>query len=498
MSSGASILDALHLILNLNVFLYLLFGTIIGVFCGAMPGLTAVGAIAILLPITFYMSPIDAIVFLCAIYVSAVYGGSITAILINAPGTPAGTCTSLDGFPLTRKGKASKALGISIWGSALGGIFSYICLFFFMNPLANFALKFGPSEMFMVAVFGLSIVSSLQGKNFVKGLLAALVGILIGTVGISSTGSMRGCFTISYLMDGVPFVPAMMGLFAFSSLFELLFSSQIVSEKNQTQSSVREMLSQIKFVLSRPLNFLRSSVIGTIIGAIPAAGGSLAAFISYNEEKRFAKNPDEYGQGKPEGVLASEAANNASTGGALLTMLAIGLPGDASTGLMMGALMMHGLRPGPRLFMEQGSFVYGIIFALFLSQVFMILIGILYSRAFSNITFIKTSILIPIVAVICVVGSYSIRFTFFDAWLMILFGIIGYFMKKHGYPALALVLGLILGPIADTELCKTFILFNGDLSVLFTRPINIVLLALTLFSIIFSLRKKRPEKAKIK
>ena len=481
-----------------NNLLVMVGGVVFGIICGAIPGFSAAMAVVVVLPLTFSMQPLTAMVLLCSIYVSAVYGGSITAILINTPGTANSAATAFDGYPMTQKGQANKALGISIGGSCVGGLISYFCMLIFMYPIANFAVKFGSAEMFVLAVFGLTIIGGIAEGGFAKAILAGAFGLLISTVGVSPSGSMRGYFHTMWLMDGLPTVPTIIGFFAIVEMFNMLNKNFIV-EGTTVKRSVKEIAKGSVIPFKHPVNTLRSALIGTFIGAVPAAGGTIASFMAYNQAKQTSKNPENFGKGEENGILASETSNNASTGGALMTMFALGIPGSSTTAIMMSALMIQGLTPGPQLVMNQMPLVYAIIIALFVSQLVMYLAGVLASYSLSGVLNISTKVLVPVITVLCLMGAFAIRKSIFDMVLVILFGIIAYFMKKHGYPTIATVLGIILGPIADTNLIRTNMRFRGNFSVLFTRPICIGLWVLTIIGVIVPIisRHRSAKKAAV-
>ena len=330
-------------LLNLQIILLMIAGIFFGILCGAIPGFSASMAVVVVLPLTFSMEPLVAMVFLCSIYVAAVYGGSITAILINTPGTANSAATSFDGYPMTLQGRAGEALGLSIGASCIGGVISYGFMLVLMYPIAAFAVKFGSAEMFLLAVFGLTIIGGISEGGLSKALLAGLFGVIVSTVGISPAGSIRGHFGSPWLLDGLPTVPTIIGFFALSEMFNML-NKDFVVEGTNVKRSVKEIVKGTLKPLKSPGNLFRSSLIGTFIGAVPAAGGTIASFISYNQAKQASKDPDSFGKGNPEGVIASESSNNASTGGALITMFALGIPGSSTTAIMMSALMIQGLQ----------------------------------------------------------------------------------------------------------------------------------------------------------
>lgn len=494
-----ALITGIHDVLNIAGIGWMVFGVAFGIICGAIPGFTSPMALVVLIPVSYVLTPLRAMILMTACYAGSIYGGSITAILINAPGTPASACTTFDGYQMTKKGYSNEALGIALSASVIGGLLSYACLLLLMKPISILALKFGSAEMFMLAIFGLTIISSLQSEELLKGILAGLLGLLIGTIGMAPTGGLRGTFYNAYLIDGISFIPALIGLFAFTELMVLIEREYVqVSNENRKKAtfSLKKIFKGIKETLNYPGTILKSSIIGIIVGAIPAAGGSIANFLAYNQTKQFSQHPETFGTGDPEGVVAAETANNASTGGALITTLAIGIPGGVSAAVILGALILHGLIPGPRLFLDQMPLIYGLTFAIILSQFVMLWQGLFFSWALSHVIEIPTKILVPSIALLCIVGTYTIRNSIFDVFIMVIFGIIGLFMRKYGYPAIAIVLGIVLGPIADEQLIQTSMRYGGDLSVLFTRPISLGLFILTISSMLIPVYIRRKRKRK--
>jgi putative tricarboxylic transport membrane protein len=467
-------------------------GMLWGVIIAAIPGLPAGLGLALLVPFTFKMPLMPAILLLTSAYTGGAFGGAISAILINVPGSPAAIATPLDGYPMTQKGQPNEALGISLAASAIGGLFGILVLLLVMKPLSVLALAFGPPEMFMVAVFALTIIASLHESRFEKGMLAGLFGIMLGTMGMSSTGTVRNGFDILYLMEGMPVIPVLVGVFGFSELFSLMEKKYIIGGEVIVKRNMRKILEGFRMTLRYPVTLFRSSIIGVVIGALPAAGAAVAAVVSYTYAKRFSRHPETFGTGNPEGVVAAESADNASEGGALATMLALGVPGGQATAILIGAFMLQGVIPGPRLFFSRMDFVYGLIIAQFIEEIILIGVGLIVAYYLASVIEIPTRILVPLVAVFCTLGSLVLRNTIFDAYIMLFFGLLGWIMRKHGYPVVAVVLGIILGPIADGELIRTYQRFGGDLTVFFTRPISLVLVLLTILGLVFPYLIRRP------
>lgn len=496
-----TLLEGISLFMNWQNFLLLIVGLAFGVTLGAIPGLTGSLGIALMLPLTFTMDPLPAFVFLISIYTGGLFGGAITAILINTPGSPAAVATTLDGYALTKKGLSGKALGLAIGASSTGGLIGAVVLLIIIQPLASFALKFGPTEMFIIAVFGLTIISSIQEGGFIKSIYGGLFGILLGTVGMTSTGAMRGTFGSIHLLDGIPMIPALIGLFAVSELF-VLADKKYVSKKQQGAIEQRyssQILSGIKRVYKYPFNLLRSGSIGVFIGALPAAGSTIASLVSYNEAKRFSKKKEEFGKGSEEGLVAAESANNASEGGALATMLVLGIPGSASTAMLLGAIIMQGWVPGPRLFIDHSEVLYGIIFSVVIQVIMLLVVGALIAMAAGKIINIPNNILVPVIITFALIGSFAVRNMIFDAFLVFIFGLIGWYLRKNNYPIIAVVLGLILGPIADRELLRSVQLHGADtLQAFFERPVSLILIIITIVGVLTPILMERYGKKKRK
>ena len=466
-------------------------GVVVGILGGAMPGVSPSMAVAILLPFTFGMSPTMGMVMLCAIYLASNYGGSITAVMINTPGTPSAVVTAFDGYPLAKNGRPGYGLGVSLVASVWGGFVGIIILILFSAPLAKVALKFWPAEYFSLALMGLSTVSSMAGKRWVESLIAVLLGLLLNTIGLDHVnGVNRFTFDILNLFDGFSFVPALIGLFALSEVFQNVEENdysayKTVTDKVSVWPSVREYLS-LKW------SILRSGVLGTLIGIFPGAGGTIASFIAYDVEKRLSKHPEQFGQGALEGVAAAEASNSSSVGGALVPLLTLGIPGSASTAVLIGALMIHELRPGPELFTKHPDLVYTLFSSLFMANVVLYLLGTWGSRSWIKVTQVPKTVLYPMIFAFSIVGSFAVRSSVFDVGVCLGFGIVGWMLKKYHYPLSPIVLGLVLGALIETNLQMTLVM--GGPALLFTRPLSATLLAITavllVWPVIVELREK--------
>lgn len=463
------------------VLIYMIVGLFAGVLFGAIPGLNAGIGIALMLPVTYGMDPLTALVFLTSIYTGGVFGGAITAILINAPGAPSAVATTFDGYPLTLQGKANEALGLSLASSAAGGLLGMIFLLVIIQPLAAFALRFGPAETFLLVVFALTSIASLSESSFVKGIAAGLFGLLLGTIGFSASGSLRFTFGSIYLIDGMPIIPALIGFLALSELLSRL-ELKDVKLPSAGRLNFGKMLKGMLMAPRRFVAIFRSSVIGIFIGAIPGVGGTVGSLISYETARRTSRHPERFGQGEPDGVVSAEAANNASEGGAMATMLALGIPGGAATAILIGALTIQGIVPGPRLIYEHQDVIYALLAAEILEQILLLFVGFGVAALFIRVIYIPYAILVPLVIAMCYVGAFSVRNAPFDAALLIACGVLGWLMKREGYPVVAVVIGLMLGATADAELIRIFQLYDG-FSVFFSSPISLGLIVLTVLSL---------------
>ncbi|MPM34635.1 hypothetical protein SDC9_81222 [bioreactor metagenome] len=491
----ANIGSALMNMLDFTTIFAMAAGLAVGVSFGAMPGLNATIGITLLLPFTFGMSPAPAMLMLIGVYCGATYAGSISAILINTPGTAAASATVLDGYPMNKQGKANIALSISLRGSVIGGLFSGVCLLFFAPQLAKIALKFGAPDYFMLTVFGLSIIASVSGKSILKGVAMAGLGLLVTTIGIDpQQGVYRLTFGSNILTRGVDLVPALIGLFAISELF------------SQAEQKVMFMTRPPKVGLAKSHGWkdmfkykwlmLKSSIIGVIVGITPGTGAAIAAFLSYGEAKRASKHPESFGNGSEEGLCAAETANNAVTGATLIPMLTLGIPGDSVTAVLMGALAIHGLSPGTELFTKYADMTYVVLVGFIIVQILLFYMGKLAIRGFSQITRIPYYILLPMVLGFCLVGAYSCSNNTTDILVAIIFGVIGYVAPKFGFPSTPMLIGIVLGSLAEKNLVRTMAVYSGNLGVFVTRPISLFFLILSIVSVGFALLQNHRSKAK--
>ena len=429
-----NLLAALAVVLEPYNIGMIFFGTLIGILVGAMPGLSSVMGLSIMMPLTLSLKGSAGILMLLGIFCGAIYGGSITAILIKTPGTANSAATVLDGYPMaTKMGQPGRALGISTMASTFGGLFSAVMLLWTAPLLSKFALKFGAAEYFSLAIFGLSMVTSISGKNVIKGMIGGILGLMMATIGMNAlTGSPRFTFGSVYLMGGIAMVPTLIALYAFSQGLSNIEGGD--SGHQKAGAKLKRVLPTWADIRTTAPTILLSSVIGTVIGAIPGTGGDIASWVGYNEAKRWSKHPEKFGEGAPEGIAAPEAANNAISGGALIPLLTLGIPGDAGTAVMLSAMMMQGVVPGPMLFTEQTGTVYTIIVGLFFANICMCLMGYGAIRGFAKIGGVSNTYLTPIVFVFCVVGTYALNNNILDIFMMMIFGAIAYVLIKCGFP----------------------------------------------------------------
>ncbi|MDR2111992.1 MAG: tripartite tricarboxylate transporter permease [Candidatus Accumulibacter sp.] len=451
-----------------------------GTLIGALPGLTATMGVALLIPMTFGMDPVLGLNMLIGIYIGGIYGGCISSILVKTPGTPASAATVLDGYPLAQKGQALKALGMATLASGIGGLLSCVVLATMAPMLARMALKFGPAEYFSLAAFGLAIIASLS-SDILKGILVGCFGMLLSTIGSDPIGGVqRFTFGMTGFSDGVAFIPALIGLFAIS---EVLVQVERIVEKTEVTVKLSGSIPNMKEMLSCWKTLLRGSIIGTVVGIIPGTGSGTASWISYSETKRNSKHPERFGTGELEGVAATETANNAVCGGALVPLLALGIPGDSVTAVLVGGLMIQGLAPGPMLFVERPDVVVGIFTGSFVANIFMVIIGLAGVRMFAQVLKLPKIHLITGIVMFCVLGSYAINMNATDLYTMLAFGIMGYFLQKYDFSLAAVCIALILGPLAEENLRLAYIANKGDLTVFLTRPISAAFILLTIFSL---------------
>ena len=479
--------------------IYIVLGTLIGMFAGAMPGLSSGTGVILALPLTFHMDVRVAMSFLVAIYIAAFCAGGLTAIYFNIPGTSSAAITAIDGYPLAQKGKYGEAAGLVIGSSFLGGLLSFIFLYFTINFLGRLATRFGPFELFFTALLGIVCAVGVKSKSPYKSLLSGFFGFLLGTIGYSPTGTVRATFGMMELLDGIPFFPVLIGMLAMSEVFIMVDKEFVLKEEKKTKnrSAFKKIFSGISYVfIKKPLTAVYSSAIGIFLGVVPGAGATLASFLSYSRAREYSKDKEKFGSGVPEGVIAAEAANNASVGGGILTSLALGIPGTATCAILLAALMVHGIQIGPALFARHGDVVYSIIASLFIANCVMLIFAIIIANYYSLILFIPTKYLVPIIIIFCCLGSYMARSSIIDVWIMFFSSILGIAMRLNGYPPLPLVVGVIVSPIADAELIRAFQIYQGRMLFgIFKSPINWVLIGLNLLLLFLIFRQTKSNKA---
>ena len=478
------------LVLQWNSLIAISVGSVVGYVVGALPGLSATMGIALLLPLTFHLEPLTSLILLTSLYGAAEYGGSITAVTLNVPGEAAATPTCFDGYPLTKKGLPAKALGMSIVASFYAGILSTLALILTAVPLAQFAISFGPPEYFALGVFGLTTVASLSGKSWVKGFICVLFGLLINTIGIDAvSGTQRYAFTIQ-LFEGIPLVPLLIGLFAIS---EVLMTMEELAQESVTLQKISGSLPTLKEYLNCHMAMVRGTVIGYIIGIVPGAGKAVASFIAYNEEKRVSKHPELFGTGVLEGVAAPEAANNSIVSGALVPLLSLGIPGSAAAAVLIGAFMIHGLQPGPLLFTKEPGLVYGLFASLLVGNIVMLAMGLLGTQLWAKVLLVPKTILTPIVLAITLFASYAESNSLFSIWLALIFGVIGYILRKFDFPVAPIVLAMVLGKMIEISFRRSLILSEGSLSIFVTKPIPLIMFLMTVVSVGYQMYRGRKK-----
>lgn len=473
--------QVLSIVGNPMVFLSIFLGVAGGICIGALPGLTSTMGVALLLPLTFGMEAQNGILLLLGIYIGAVYGGSISAILLHTPGTPASAATVIDGYEFSKRGEGGRALGISTFSSFIGGVISCFMLMLISPQLAKLALKFSDAEYALLAIFGLSIILSVSGSSMLKGIIAGCVGFILSMVGIDRiTGNLRFTFGSVDLIGGVSYVPVMIGLFAMSQAFVSV--EEMSKKESRTPQKIKRVFPKredLKICL-RYASF--SGVIGTIIGIIPGAGTEIGAFVSYNFAKTTSKHPELFGTGIPEGIAAPEGGNNGVTGGAMIPMLTLGVPGDSVAAIMIGALTIQGLQPGPLLFRDQKPLMYAIFLGLFVANCAMLLFGMSCQKFFAKVLAIPKQMLVPIIFVLCTVGSYALNNSFFDVGLMLVFGVIGFFMNKAEVSVSPMMLGMILGSMTELHFRTALVKSDGSMGIFVASPITIIFLILIVIS----------------
>lgn len=459
-----------------------LLGVIVGTVIGSMPGLTATMAIAVLIPVTFAMDPTPALILMGALYTGAIYGGAYSAILLNTPGTPSAIATTFDGYPMSKAGKGELAITLACLASVIGGLVGALALWFLSPPLAQIALSFGPVEYFWLAIFGLTLISSLSSHNLLKGMIGASLGLFLSTIGVAAIGAeIRFTFGTQVLLGGVEIVSALIGLYCIPVIMDMV-STRVAHLQKSNDTKGFPLLEALGILAKNRFNVIRSSIIGTLAGILPGAGGSIASLISYAEAQRFSKNKDLFGKGNPEGIIATESANNATVGGGFIPTFVLGIPGTPPDAVILGALLIQGIRTGPDMFQATNPMVYTFMIGLFIATLMMLPVGLLIGRyAYKFIANIPKTALVPGIVFLTLIGAYAIRNNMFDVYVMIILGVMGWLIARAGFEASPIVLGLILGRIAEEGFVQGYVIGEATetlFATFFLRPISMVLIAL--------------------
>ncbi len=483
-----ALMTALSLSFHYDALAALAFGTVVGLIFGAIPGLTYTVALALVLPFTFTLGPTAAIAMLLGTYNGGMTGGAISAILIGVPGTPSSAATVADGYSMTRTGKASLALGAAIVGSTFGGLFSLIVMMLSVNFVARMAIKFGPAEIFALVLFGLSTICAMAEKSLIRGLIAGVIGLMLMTIGLDDIdGVQRLTFGVTEMQQGVNLLVAMIGLFAVPHVIAAFIAYRKGEQQKVRADDVKVELPTWARIKEKLWLMIRCAGIGTGIGAIPGTGGPIAAFIAYDHARRFSKHPELFGKGAVEGVVAPETSHNAVTGGAMIPVLSLGIPGDPATAIILSGLLIHGMVPGPLLFTEHPAQVYGIYIAIALSYVLMIGIWLLGIHLFVHVLRVPQHLLSVAIVVMCVIGAFAVRNSAFDVYTMAVVGLIGYVLMRVNIPSTPIILGLVLGPSLEREFRTAMILSEGHLNIFYKSPGAMILFALSLLVVLSQL-----------
>lgn len=486
MSFLDSITAGLSLVGNIESFLALFVGVAIGVVGGAIPGMSATMAVALTLPFTFAMQPITGILLLLGVYKGGIFGGSIPAILIKTPGTPASSATILDGYPLAEKGEAGRALGMALWASCTADVISNLALILFAGWLASFALSFGPPEFFTLILFSLTIIAGVSGESLLRGALSALLGLLLATIGLDLVyGTNRFTFGDPNMMGGLNFIAVLIGLFAIPEILAMVWHP--TAHVGKARSLGKNWVTFADYRRSFK-SIVRGSFIGVFLGSIPGIGAAPSAFLSYSEARRTSKNKENFGKGEIEGVAASEAGNNGVAGATLIPLLALGVPGDVITAIIIGAFMVHGLQPGPMMFILNVDIIYGLFIGLIVSSVFLFMIGSVAIRGFKYVADIPKRILIPAVLVLCIYGVFAVNNNIFDVGVMFAMGWVGYLMVRYQIPAAPFLIAFILGPLLEDNFRQSMLMSGSDPSILIRGPITWFFWTLTLLTVVAIVR----------
>jgi putative tricarboxylic transport membrane protein len=472
-----------HVALSWQNLLFCFMGTLFGTLIGVLPGIGPTTGVAILIPITFGMNPTTAIITMAGVYYGAMFGGATTSILLNVPGESASVMTCIDGHQLAKQGRPGPALGMAAMSSFIGGTFAILLLTFLAPPLARFAVSFGPPEYFALTFMGLTLVTSLGGDSALKGIISGVLGLLVACIGIDAqSGVARFTFGLMYTLDGIDFIGVAVGLFALSEILENM-ERPMQQVFQRTTFRLRTLFPNLEDWKHAWLTVVRGSFIGFFIGILPGAGATIASFMSYATAKKFSKRPEKFGSGAIEGVAAPESANNAAAGGAMVSLLTLGIPGSATTAVLLGALLIHGMRPGPLLFTSKPEFVWGLIASMYIGNIMLIIQNMPMITLWVRLLAVPYKILMPLIITISAVGVFATDNNIADVWVMCIFGLLGYVMRKMKYPAAPLVLALVLGPMVEMSLRQSLTISHGNMAVFFTRPISAVLTVIALLSL---------------
>jgi putative tricarboxylic transport membrane protein len=471
--------------------LYCFIGVFIGTLIGVLPGIGPAGTISLLLPITFGISPVSSIIMLAGVYYGAMYGGSTTSILVNIPGEAASVVTCLDGYKMARQGRAGPALGIAAFGSFIAGTIGIIIVMFLAEPLSGFALKFGPPEYFSLMILALTILTYLAQGSMIKAVIMAALGVSLSQIGMDIvTGHTRFTFGITELEDGVGLIPVVMGLFGIAEVLTNLEKSMDIEI---FKTKIKGLLPNLKDWLDSIGAIIRGTFLGFFLGVLPGGGAVVASFVSYAVEKRVSKHPEKFGTGVIEGVAGPESANNSATSGAFIPLFTLGIPSNAVMALLLGALMLHGLMPGPLLIKQHPDIFWGTIMSRYIGNVLLLILNLPLIGLWVKLLKVPYRILFPLILFCCVIGSYSINNSTFDVVVMLIFGIIGYLFRKFGYEPAPLIMAFILGPILENSLRQSLLMFMGNFAVFFIRPISATSLIIALLLVLSSIFLRKPR-----
>jgi len=465
--------------------LFCFIGCLIGTLVGVLPGLGPVATISLLLPSTFHINPVSAIIMLGGIYYGAMYGGSITSILVNIPGEAASVVTCLDGYQMARQGRAGPALGISAFGSFIAGTLATVLIMMIAPPLARFALEFGPPEYFALMFLGLTVLTYLASGSMVKALMMACVGIFLGTVGTDTISGIERFTYRSYtLMDGIGLIPVIMGLFGIS---EVLFNIEEASKQEIYQTRLSNLMPTLRDWKDSIFSIMRGTFVGFFLGILPGGGAVIASFASYAVEKKFSKHPERFGSGAIEGVAGPEAANNAASQGAFIPLLTLGIPANVVMAILLGALLIHNIKVGPLLIKDHPSLFWGVLGSMYVGNAMLLILNVPLIGIWVKILKIPYPILFPLILLFCLIGVYSVNNNIYEVVIMILFGVVGYLMKKFAYEGAPLILAFVLSPLLENALRQSLIMSDGDFFIFFSRPISLLLIMAALFLLILPL-----------